>query len=67
MPVPRKFDRRPPERDQTRINDRIRVPEVRVVGEKEAAQAAVSVREHHGTNEGIQPVKDFAESLRGRL
>jgi translation initiation factor IF-3 len=33
VPVPRKFDRRPPERDQTRINDRIRVPEVRLVGE----------------------------------
>ena len=33
MPVPRKFDRRPPERDLTRINDRIRVPEVRLVGE----------------------------------
>jgi translation initiation factor IF-3 len=33
VPVPRKFDRRPPERDQTRVNDRIRVPEVRLVGE----------------------------------
>jgi translation initiation factor IF-3 len=33
VPVPRKFDRRPPERDLTRINDRIRVPEVRLVGE----------------------------------
>jgi translation initiation factor IF-3 len=33
VPVPRKFDRRPPERDTTRINDRIRVPEVRLVGE----------------------------------
>jgi translation initiation factor IF-3 len=33
VPVPRRFDRRPPERDQTRINDRIRVPEVRLVGE----------------------------------
>ena len=33
MPVPRRFDRRPPERDSTRINDRIRVPEVRLVGE----------------------------------
>ncbi len=32
MPVPRRFDRRPPERDQTRINDRIRVPEVRLIG-----------------------------------
>jgi translation initiation factor IF-3 len=32
VPVPRKFDRRPPERDQTRINDRIRVPEVRLIG-----------------------------------
>ena len=33
MPVPRRFDRRPPERDQTRTNERIRVPEVRLVGE----------------------------------
>jgi translation initiation factor IF-3 len=33
VPIPRKFDRRPPERDDTRINDRIRVPEVRLIGE----------------------------------
>src|SRR6201989_1232026 len=33
MPVPRRFDRRPPERDTHRTNDRIRVPEVRLVGE----------------------------------
>ncbi|HEV2770505.1 MAG TPA: translation initiation factor IF-3 [Solirubrobacteraceae bacterium] len=33
MPVPRRFDRRPPERDQTRINDRIRVSEVRLIDE----------------------------------
>ncbi|HEX5927688.1 MAG TPA: translation initiation factor IF-3 [Baekduia sp.] len=33
MPVPRRFDRRPPERDTTRVNDRIRVPEVRVIGD----------------------------------
>ena len=33
MPVPRRFDRRPPERDTTRINERIRVPEVRVIGD----------------------------------
>ncbi len=33
MAVPRRFDRRPPERDQTRVNDRIRVPEVRLIGE----------------------------------
>jgi translation initiation factor IF-3 len=33
VPVPRRFDRRPPDRDLTRINDRIRVPEVRLVGE----------------------------------
>ena len=32
MPVPRRFDRRPPERDSTRINDRIRVREVRLIG-----------------------------------
>ncbi|MHB8533383.1 MAG: translation initiation factor IF-3 [Solirubrobacteraceae bacterium] len=34
MPVPRRFDRRPPERDTTRINERIRVPEVRVIDEQ---------------------------------
>jgi translation initiation factor IF-3 len=33
MPVPRRFDRRPPERDLTRVNERIRVPEVRLIGE----------------------------------
>ncbi|MGI8512096.1 MAG: translation initiation factor IF-3 [Solirubrobacteraceae bacterium] len=33
MPVPRRFDRRPPERDTTRINERIRVPEVRLIGD----------------------------------
>ena len=33
MPVPRRFDRQPPERDTTRINDRIRVPEIRLIDE----------------------------------
>ena len=33
MPIPRRFDRRPPERDDTRINERIRVREVRLIGE----------------------------------
>jgi len=33
VPVPRRFDRRPPERDTTRINDRIRVPQVRLIDE----------------------------------
>jgi translation initiation factor IF-3 len=32
--VPRRFDRRPPERDLTRINERIRVPEVRVIDDE---------------------------------
>jgi translation initiation factor IF-3 len=34
VPVPRRFDRRPPERDQTRVNERIRVPEVRVIDDE---------------------------------
>jgi translation initiation factor IF-3 len=33
VPVPKRFDRRPPERDPTRINERIRVPEVRLIGD----------------------------------
>jgi translation initiation factor IF-3 len=31
VPVPRRFDRRLPDRDTTRINERIRVPEVRLI------------------------------------
>ena len=34
MPVPKRFDRRPPERDTTRINERIRVPQVRLIDEQ---------------------------------
>jgi len=33
VPVPRRFDRQPPERDSTRINERIRVSEVRLIAE----------------------------------
>jgi translation initiation factor IF-3 len=33
VPVPRRFDRQPPERDPTRINERIRVPQVRLIEE----------------------------------
>jgi translation initiation factor IF-3 len=33
VPIPRRFDRRPPERDTVRINDRIRVPKVRLIAE----------------------------------
>jgi translation initiation factor IF-3 len=33
VPVPRRFDRRPPERDTTPINDRIRAAEVRLIGD----------------------------------
>ena len=34
MPVPRRLDRRPPEQDLTRINERINVPEVRLIDEQ---------------------------------
>jgi translation initiation factor IF-3 len=33
VPIPRRFDRRPPERDTVRINERIRVPKVRLIAE----------------------------------
>ena len=33
MPIPRRFDRTPPERDATRVNERIRVPQVRLISE----------------------------------
>ena len=45
MPVPRRFDRQPPERDQTRINERIRVPEVRLIDESGAQVGIIPTRE----------------------
>jgi translation initiation factor IF-3 len=43
VPIPRRFDRRPPERDTTRINERIRVPEVRLIDEKGEQVGVVKV------------------------
>ena len=61
MPVPRKFDRRPPERDQTRINDRIRVPEVRLIGEdgkhekpSDGREPEAAEPQPNGTSDGEQ-------------
>ena len=48
-----RFDRRPPERDQTRINERIRVPEVRLIDE-------------NGEQIGIVPTADALERARER-
>jgi translation initiation factor IF-3 len=46
-----RFDRRPPERDSTRINERIRVPEVRLIDE-------------NGEQVGIIPTPDALERAR---
>jgi translation initiation factor IF-3 len=46
-----RFDRRPPERDSTRINERIRVPEVRLIDE-------------NGEQVGIVPTPDALERAR---
>jgi translation initiation factor IF-3 len=48
-----RFDRRPPERDQTRINERIRVPEVRLIDED-------------GEQVGIVPTPEALEKARER-
>ena len=53
MPVPRRFDRRPPERDTTRINERIRVPEVRVIDDE-------------GNQVGVMKIADALEFAAGR-
>ncbi len=53
MPVPRRFDRRPPERDQTRINERIRVPEVRLIDE-------------NGEQVGVMKIEDAQNYARER-
>jgi translation initiation factor IF-3 len=48
-----RFDRRPPERDSTRINERIRVPEVRLIDE-------------NGEQVGIIPTPEALERARDR-
>src|SRR3954463_8405747 len=48
-----RFDRRPPERDSTRINERIRVPEVRLIDET-------------GEQVGILPTSEALERARQR-
>jgi translation initiation factor IF-3 len=53
VPIPRRFDRRPPERDTTRINDRIRVPEVRLIDE-------------NGEQVGVVPIDQALERARDR-
>jgi translation initiation factor IF-3 len=45
VPVPRRFDRRPPERDTTRINERIRVPKVRLIGADGEQLGVVEINE----------------------
>jgi translation initiation factor IF-3 len=45
VPIPRRFDRRPPERDTTRINERIRVPEVRLIDEKGEQVGVIKLQE----------------------
>jgi translation initiation factor IF-3 len=42
VPIPRRFDRRPPERDQTRVNERIGVPQVRLIAEDGSQVGVVS-------------------------
>jgi translation initiation factor IF-3 len=53
VPVPRRFDRRPPDRDDTRINERIRVREVRLVGDD-------------GNQIGVVPIDDALKYARER-
>ena len=51
MAVPRRFDRTPPERDTTRINERIRIKEVRLIDEK-------------GEQVGVLPTSEALERAR---
>jgi threonyl-tRNA synthetase len=44
-----------------------KIPYMLVVGEREEAAGAVSVREHRGGEEGAVPVAEFSQRLKGRL
>ena len=63
MPVPRRFDRQPPERDPTRINERIRVPEVRLIDEN--GQQVGIMRSADALQRAQDPALDLAEVAPG--
>jgi threonyl-tRNA synthetase len=44
-----------------------KIPYMLIVGEKESAEGAVSVREHRAGDEGIRPLENFADELRAKL
>ena len=60
---PGRDDRRRPQGDRLRINHRIRVPEVRVIGDKEAMARTLSVRSRQEGELGAIPLPSFAERL----
>ncbi len=53
MAIPRRFDRRPPDRDDTRVNEKIRVREVRLIGDD-------------GNQVGVIPIDKALEYARER-
>ena len=66
MPVPRRFDRQPPERDPTRINERIRVPEVRLIDEN-GQQVALVIDKDKLQELGGSKFMRIIDDLNGRL
>jgi translation initiation factor IF-3 len=64
VPIPKKFDRRMPERDETRINERIRVPEVRLIGDDGKQIGVVATEEalHYAQERDLDLVEVAPES-----
>jgi translation initiation factor IF-3 len=64
VPIPKKFDRRMPERDETRINERIRVPEVRLIGDDGTQIGVVAIDEalRHAQERDLDLVEVSADS-----
>ena len=62
MPQPQK-PRNDSNKQQHRINEQIRVREVRIVGEKEQAESTVSVRKQGEGDQGSMKINDFAKKI----
>ena len=54
-------------KNQYRINDQIRVREVRIVGEKEAADGTVAVRPQGGGEQSVKTIQEFIDEVNAQV
>ena len=54
-------------KQQYRVNEQIRVREVRIVGEKEAQDGTVAVRPQGGGEQSVKTIQEFIDEVNARV